>query len=108
MAKTIIATPLNSGSVTFALPVKQHDLFSNEVAPSFRSAPDPPDSTVKKSISRKDPIGESPKFRLQSPLPVRSPHAPVNKDGESWLQEPRMNATAKQMDHSTTKKFKKE
>jgi hypothetical protein len=108
MAKTIIATPLNSGSVTFALPVKQHDLFSNEAAPSFRSAPDPPDSTVKKSISRKDPIGESPKFRLQSPLPVRSPHAPVNKDGESWLQDPRMNATAMQMDHSTTKKFKKE
>jgi hypothetical protein len=110
-SNTLIATPISStpvriGSVHFALPVE--GLLSNEAAPTFRSAPDPPDSTVKKLISRKDPIGESPKFRLQSPLPVRSPHAPVNKDEESWLQEPRMNATAKQMDYSTTNKYKKE
>jgi hypothetical protein len=78
-------------------------------ATTFRSAPDPPDSTVKKLISKKDPIGESPKFRLQSPLPVRSPlPVKVNKDEESWLQEPRMKRSATQMDHSATKKFKKE
>ena len=72
-------------------------------------APDPPDSTTKKSIIQKDPTGKSPKFRLQSPAPVRSP-PPVNQDKEPWLQEDRMMnpSTNQKMDYSTTKKFKKE
>jgi hypothetical protein len=111
IATPISTTPVQIGSVAFALPVEQHHyspgLFSNDAIPSFRSAPDPPDSTVKKSISRKDPTGKSPKFRLQLPLPICSP-PPVNKDEESWLQEPRIDARAKQMDYSTTSKCKKE
>jgi hypothetical protein len=109
--KTIIATPINSkpiliGSVSFALPVDL--LSSNEATPSFRSAPDPPESSKKLTI-RNDPTGASPQFRMQSPPPIRSPlPVKVNKDEESWLQEARMNPRAKRMDYSTTKKCKKE
>ena len=111
MGKTIIATPINCSpipisSVTFSLPIE--GLFSNETTatPLFRSALDPPESATK-LIIRKDPTGISPKFRLQSPQPVRSP-PPVNQDTDSWLQEPRMNPSAKQTDYSATKKCKKE
>ena len=111
MGKTIIATPINCSpipisSVTFSLPIE--GLFSNETTatPLFRSALDPPESATK-LIIRKDPTGISPKFRLRSPQPVRSP-PPVNKDKDSWLQEPRMNPSAKQIDYSATKKCKKE
>ena len=117
LGSTLIATPISStpvqiGSVAFAFPVEQHQyspgLLSNDTIPSFRSAPDPPDSTVKKLISRKDPTGKSPKFRLQSPIPIRSP-PPVDQDKESWLQEHRMVSNSKQMmDYSTTNKCKKE
>jgi len=115
IGNTLVDTPINStpiqiGSVTFSLPIEQHHysagLFSTEAKPSNRLALDPPDSTAKKLIIKKDPTGKSPKFRLQSPPPVRSP-PPVNKDEESWLQEPRMKRSTKQMD-STAKKCKKE
>ena len=117
MDKALIGTPISNspvsiGSVAFALPIEQYDyssdLFSNEATLSNRSALDPPDSTTKKLINRNDPTGKSPKFRLQSPLPIRSP-PPVNKNKESWLQELRMIPDAKQtMDYSTTNKYKKE
>ena len=108
----ISSTPVQIGSVAFALPVEQHHyspgLFSIE-AMSNQSAPDPPDSTTKKLIISKDPTGKSPKFRMQSPQPVRSP-PPVNQDKESWLQEDRMMnlSTNQMMDYSTTEKCKKE
>lgn len=126
MDNTLIATPISStpvriSSVAFALPVKQDyqyspglfspGLFSVVATPSSnRTAPDPPDSTSKKSIIQKDPTGKSPKFRLQSPVPVRSPPQ-VNLDKESWLQENRMmnpSASKQMMDYSTTNKCKKE
>jgi hypothetical protein len=105
MGKTIIAaTPINT--VTFALPVDNQ--FLNEATPSLRSAPDPPEST-KKLIIQKDPTGKSPKFRMQSPPPIRSPlPVKVNKDEESWLQEQRLHPCAKQIDYSTVKKCKKD
>ena len=120
MDNTLIATPISStpgriSSVAFALPVEQDyqyspGLFSVVATPSNRTAPDPPDSTSKKSIIRKDPTGKSPKFRLQSPVPVRSPPQ-VNLDKESWLQENRMmnpSASKQMMDYPTTNKCKKE
>ncbi|OEU21465.1 hypothetical protein FRACYDRAFT_235091 [Fragilariopsis cylindrus CCMP1102] len=114
IATPIRSTPVQIGSVAFALPIEQHyqyspGLFSVEATPSNQMAPDPPDSTTKKSTIQKDPTGKSPKFRLQSPAPVRSP-PPVNQDKESWLQEDRMmNSSTNQMtDYSTTEKCKKE
>ena len=116
IATPVNSTPINMGSIAFTLPIEQHHyspgLFSYEAKnASIRSATDPPDSTTKKLIIRKDPTGKSPKFRLQSPPPIRSP-PPINIDKESWLQERRMDpsmcTSAKRMDYSTTNKFKKE